>query len=72
MDNIFFGAAIPPSPSSVDDKPRTFAIRKWRLNSSVRAHADADNKKALGDKCKVLYFNSRFVFLKINNYKVIL
>ena len=26
MDNIFFGAAIPPSPSSVDDKPRTFAI----------------------------------------------
>ena len=26
VDNIFFGAAIPPSPSSVDDKPRTFAI----------------------------------------------
>ena len=22
----FFGAAIPPSPSSVDDKPRTIAI----------------------------------------------
>ena len=26
MDNIFSGAAIPPSPSSVDDKARTFAI----------------------------------------------
>ena len=26
MDNIYFGAAIPPSPSSDDDKPRIFAI----------------------------------------------
>ena len=26
MDNIIFGAAILPSPSSVNDKPRSFAI----------------------------------------------
>ena len=33
---FFFGAAIPSSPSSVDDKPRTFAIAlKWRLKRSL-------------------------------------
>ena len=35
MDNIFFGAAIPPSLSSVDDKPRTFAITWHFLASGV-------------------------------------
>ena len=29
VDNIFFGATILPSPSSVDNKPRTFAILVW-------------------------------------------
>ena len=29
---FFFGAAIPPSPSSVDDKPRTFAIPSYKLS----------------------------------------
>ena len=29
MDNIIFGAAIPPSPSSVNDKPRSFAILNY-------------------------------------------
>ena len=32
MWTIFFGAAIPPSPTSVDDKPRTFAIPSYKLS----------------------------------------
>ena len=36
MDNIFFGAAIPPSTSSVDDKTRTFAIdNPWLLLATL-------------------------------------